>query len=308
MAALDWTALRNPVLAYDTWSIKDYAVAHRDGVWYIFFSAFYEDDGQVRSHMVEVSTMDFRAYSRPLLNVDGREEGWVGMCSPNVTQIEDTYCLTYNSWGDKLGQPNQLFYMTSTDLVHWSPRKPLAADLTNGNRAIDAAIAFENNRLYLAWKDSGTIRLAVSASLDGEFSPLGPTGRPTLHMADGRTLDIKHENYQFIKVDGQWRLLTIGLTSPVDHYLYTMTGRGADDADWLSWHRGYALTIPEEPFNAHHKNAGALYDWRAHDGYFYLLYGGRTENTTFISRGHYRLGLARSTDLVHWLPAGATPV
>ncbi|HEV2500996.1 MAG TPA: hypothetical protein VGY31_15610, partial [Terriglobia bacterium] len=48
---IDWASLRNPVLAYPHWSIKDAAMAYRDGVFYIFFSAFYEDHGRVRSHV-----------------------------------------------------------------------------------------------------------------------------------------------------------------------------------------------------------------------------------------------------------------
>lgn len=53
---IDWANLRNPVLSYPNWSIKDSATAYRNGVFYVFFSAFYDDHGRVRSHVAEVST------------------------------------------------------------------------------------------------------------------------------------------------------------------------------------------------------------------------------------------------------------
>jgi hypothetical protein len=119
-----WKSLHNPVLSYPNWSIKDSAMAHRDGVFYVFFSAFYEDRGQVRSHVVEVSTRDFKTYSQPIFNFDGEEDGWLGMCSPDVQHIGNQYVMTFNSWGDKPGKLNALFYKTSSDLTHWSKAAP----------------------------------------------------------------------------------------------------------------------------------------------------------------------------------------
>src|SRR4051812_2944642 len=75
---IDWKGLANPVLSYPNWSVKDAAMAYRDGTFYVFFSAFYPDRGQVRSHVVEVSTTDFKHFSEPIFNFDGEEEGWIG--------------------------------------------------------------------------------------------------------------------------------------------------------------------------------------------------------------------------------------
>jgi hypothetical protein len=97
----------------------------------------------VRSHVVEVSTPDFKHYSEPIFNFDGEEDGWLGMCSPDVQRLNGKYVMTFNSWGDKPGKPNQLFYRASDDLVHWTPRRTLGLNLTQaGNqRVIDAALA-----------------------------------------------------------------------------------------------------------------------------------------------------------------------
>jgi hypothetical protein len=300
---IEWHSLNNPVLSYPNWSIKDAAMAYRGGTFYVFFSAFYLDRGQVRSHVVEVSTRDFKLFSQPILNFDGEEEGWIGMCSPDVQSLGGRYVMTFNSWGDKPGKPNLLFYMTSDDLVHWSQRRTLAANLTEGKRVIDAALAEADGGYYLIWKE-GTQghmrpRLGSAAALDQPFKFVGD-GFPALLMADGKDNGLTHENYEFVHTQGKWYLLATDY-NPEGPYLYQLDpGSG-----WLKWTQGYRLETPKEQFNTDHRdNAAALYDWRQYDGYYYLIYGGRTEGKTFAGRGWNQLGLARSKDLIHWSAPG----
>jgi hypothetical protein len=301
---IDWQSLSNPVLSYPNWSIKDSAMAYRDGTLYVFFSAFYSERGQVRSHVVEVSTRDFKHFSEPIFNFDGEEEGWIGMCSPDVQRLGGKYVMTFNSWGDKPGKPNLLFYMTSEDLVHWSQRQTLAANLTQDKRVIDAALAEADGGYYLIWKE-GTQghmkpRIAFAAALDQPFKFVGD-GFPALLMADGKDDGLTHENYEFVHTQDKWFLLTTDY-NPEGPYLYQLDpGSG-----WLKWTQGYRLQTPKEKFNTDHRdNAAALYDWRQYDGYYYLIYGGRTEGKTFAGRGWNQLGLSRSKDLIHWSAAGA---
>ncbi len=299
---IDWKSLHNPVLSYPNWSIKDSAMAYRDGVFYVFFSAFYEDRGQIRSHVVEVSTRDFKTYSQPIFNFDGEEDGWLGMCSPDVQQIGDQYVMTFNSWGDKPGKMNALFYETSSDLTHWSKMKPVAAELTAGLRVIDAAIAHTGDGYYATWKEGQRgmkPRMAFANSLDGPFHFV-KSGFPELLMKDGKDDGLIHENYEFLQIDGRWRLLTTDYNPPSPR-LYTLE----NPSDWLKWGQGYEFKIPVESFNTDNvANAAALYDWRGNDGFFYLIYAGRTERATYLHRGWNRIGLARSKDLIHWQPAG----
>lgn len=300
---IDWKSLHNPVLSYPNWSIKDSAMAYRNGTFYGFFSAFYEDRGQVRSHVVEVSTRDFKTYSQPIFNFDGTEDGWLGMCSPDVQQIGNQYVMTFNSWGDKPGKLNALFYKTSSDLTHWSEMKALAANLTAGQRVIDAAVAHANNGYYAAWKEGRRgmkPRMAFANSLSGPFHFV-QSGLPVLLMEDGKDDGLIHENYEFLEIDGRWRLLATDYNPPSPR-LYTLENPN----DWLKWGKGYELKIPVESFNTDNvANAAALYDWRRHDGFFYLIYAGRTERASYLHRGWNRLGLARSKDLIHWQSAGA---
>lgn len=304
---LDWKNLSNPVLSYPDWSIKDSAMAYRNHVFYVFFSAFYPKEGNTISHVVEVSTPNFKHFSAPILNFDGEEEGWIGMCSPDVQLLHGQYVMTLNSWGDKPGKPNELFYMTSPDLVHWSKRQTLALNLTGANRVIDAALAAADGGYYQIWKEGlphGKMRprLAFAKSLQGPFHYVGD-GYPALLMANGKDDGLTHENYEFIQGDGKWYLLTTDYT-PEGLYLYTLE----PGSRWLKWTQGYQLDTPQEKFNTNNRdNAAAIYSARQYDGYYHLIYAGRTEGETFARRGWNRLGLARSKDLVHWSAAGRAP-
>ncbi len=307
----DWKSLHNPVLSYPNWSIKDVAMASQGKTFYVFFSAFYQDHGRIRSHVVEVSTRDFKTYSQPILNFDGEEAGWIGMCSPDVQKLGNTWELSFNSWGDQLGKPNQLFYMTSSDLVHWSPRRAFASNLTAGQGVIDLSITRNGAGYYAIWKQDWHSprkprpRLASAKSLRGPWHFV-ESGYVSLAMADGNDNGLLHENFEFIWIDGVLHLLTNDyLHGPRGYesyeYLYTLL----NPARPLDWGKGFKLAIDGQAFNQLvPSTAGALYDWRKEDGYYYLIYAGRNDETTYLHRGWNRLALARSKDLTHWNPAG----
>ncbi len=282
-----------------------------NGKFYLFFSAFYKDRGKIRSHVVEVSTQDWIKYSEPILHIDGTEDGWTGLCSPNISKIGENYILTINSWGEKHpnGRTNNLFYTTSRDLEKWDHPKQVAKNLTENERVIDIAFAHENNKYYLiykqrirgkvGWKDFP--RISTAKSLDDEFEFIGD-GFVKLFRKNGRESKKPHENYQFLKIDGIWYLLTTSYR-PHRPYLYRMAGdgKGKNDSDWLIWEEGYELLVKEENFNTFDRsNAGFLADWRDYDDYFYLIYAGTTEDLSFARRGNNKLGLSKSKDLVNF--------
>jgi hypothetical protein len=230
------------------------------------------------------------------------------MCSPDVQLLDGKYVMTFNSWGHKPGKLDQLFYMASDDLVHWSHRKPLALNLTQigDQHVIDAALAQADGGYYLAYKEQTSNahkrpRVAFSTRLDGPFAYVGD-GLPDLLMSDGKDNGLLHENYEFIHTDGQWYLLTTDYV-PQAPYLYALE----PGSKWLKWTRGYTFDIPHENFNTNNiANASALYDWRKYDGYYYLIYAGQTEGETYARRGWNQIGLARSKDLIHWSVPGQT--
>lgn len=175
-AFLRWTELRNPIYSHPGWPVKDPTVAYRQGWFYLFFCAFFFDDGQERCHVVAVKTQDLRSYSEALFVLSGKDEGWLGVCSPDLARIGDRYYLTYNSWGDQRGRPNQLFYGVSHDPDAWTFGQKLAVELTRGKRAIDAALTYHGGRFYLLWKERQTPQMAWAESLDGEWHHLGRPG------------------------------------------------------------------------------------------------------------------------------------
>ena len=289
-----WHELKNPVYSHEGWSVKDACMIEKDGLFYVFFSAFFWVDGQERSHVVEVKTPDFKTWSDPILHWRGEADGWLGLCSPNITEANGVYYLTYNSWGDKPGQPNQLFYARSTDLEHWEAPQRLAQNLTAGTRAIDAAVIFHAQKYYLVWKAAQISQIAVCERMDGDWTHLG------------QACQYWFENAHFIDIDGKIHLV---LTSRDDQHrtsIAAMAGDGSRDKDWTQWHDYRPFNIPTEAFNLYEQaNAGFLMDWRARDGYFYLLYAGTTEGLSHARRGDNRLGVARSQDLNLWdIPPG----
>lgn len=302
---IQWNQLRNPVLLYPHWSIKDFAMAHRDGMFYVFFSAFYKDHGRVRSHVVEVSTRDFKRFSKPILDFDGESAGWIGMCSPDVQRLGQLWELSFNSWGDEPHRPDALFYMTSRDLVHWSKRFPLAPNLT-ARGAIDLSVTRANRGYFAVWKSGRKpqemrVRMACAKALAGPWRFIG-SGYATLNMADGKENGLIHENFEFIRINGALHLLSSDYPHGHHEYLYTLL----DPAHPLKWGKGFELKIPAQSWNRMVPcDAAALYDWRHEDGYFYLIYAGRNEQTSYLHRGWNRMALARSKDLKHWVPAGA---
>ncbi len=289
---IDYENLRNPIYAFRDWSIKDSCVAEKDGTFYIYFSAFYSDRGGMRCHISGVKTPDFKNFSEPLLLWNGEEGNWDGMCSPNISQIGDTYYLTYNSWGEDDNHPNQLFFARSKDLENWEKDLPLASNLTAGKRSIDAAIIFHNNKYYLVWKEFQTPMMAVGEGL-------GPEGWKRLGTVPGGWF----ENGEFINIDGKWFLLATERSHlPM---LRAIRDDGNADDDWLNLGKFQRLKIPQQKFNTIEKaNCAFLSDRRDQDGYFYLLFSGRNQGFGHEGDAYFKLGISRSKDLVKWESAG----
>ena len=222
--------------------------------------------------------------------------------------------MTFNSWGDDPRKPNQPFYRTSKDLVHWTPRTALATNLTASQHVIDAALADADGGYYLVYKEQTPgvhtrPRIAFSTSLGGPFQYVGD-GIAALLMKDGKDNGFFHENFEFLHTNDQWFILATDYfhnrQNPIKYdvqapYLYAL----AQGSHWLKWDRGYTFEIPQEKFNSESiANAAGLYDWRKYDGYYYLIYAGRADGESYARRGWNRLALARSKDLMQWSVPG----
>lgn len=291
------------------------------------------------SHVAGMLTTDFVTFTE-LFWISGHAQGWTGMCSPNFTPLNESFwIMTFNSWGDEAGKPNQLFYLTSADINGWiatggrhedsdPPYHPLGASVTRGVRSIDAAVwpaKLPNGTTswLLAYKRVQTPFFALgpmsgagqpgAAGLEGDFDPL-----PSLSFSrrDG-TLDLAdHENWDFLEgPDGKLRVVSSDYGSTVSGarttWLYTQETAG----DFGTWNDGYPINVTRAWFNNDDlANAGFVADWRGVSGVgqFVLIFAGNTQKShgQFAGRGHNRLGFAVSGDLEVWdtLPASSAPL
>jgi hypothetical protein len=221
-----------------------------------------------------------------------------------------TWLVTYQSFvHDVSGGEAKLYYRTTTDFRTYSAEHPLGHELhpAGTDRMIDAAVAWTPAGVLLGYKVGGKdgaqafeIARSRSGSLDG---PWDLVGRPDISVF-GDTI----ENYQFVLLQGSWRLLAT--SNQFDRpFLFTLAGTAHDPRGWLHWSAGRQLQIPQEPWNAGHGITGATYE-HANSAFFvdrgpiggryYLVYADSPEVTQFGGAGHAQLALARSRDLIHW--------
>lgn len=270
-------------------------MVHHEGRWHFGYSEASSDPFRFRLGFA--SSADLIAFDRGA-TLDQEDTG--GLASPDVTRAPDgRFVMTYNSHTrDVVGSESKLYYRTSVDLKTWSAPTRLRVEGADAatDRVIDAAMFFATTGAFLFFKLDQKAQVAHSASgaIDGPWKLLGALRPSNL------------ENYQPIRIDGHMHLL--GTTIPLLHRpaLHRLDGDENDPAAWQTWTLVRELEIPEQswnsgdPFQYERSNAGYLVDARATEGFFYLLYAGSTDIASFNGRGHAKLGLARSTDLVHW--------
>ena len=197
----------------------------------------------------------------------------------------------------------------------WSPPRPLAPSLAPAaaDRMIDGALVFTGHQLLLGFKYSSPSQpdiFEMARSTSGR--PQGPwqlVGRPDIEVVGGTI-----ENYEFVMALGHWRLVATSdnLDQP---WLFTLAGNPASGHRVAAVDRGLQLDVPSQAFNGgpglssidyEHANSAFLCNASTLSGHFaYLLYAGSSELTQFGGWGHAAIGVARSTDLVHWqVPPG----
>ena len=289
-----WEAIRNPFLEFDDAAIKDAFCVRRADEWHFGYSRITETPFRFRLGFSK--TKDFVSFEHGT-TIDQDDVG--GLASPDVSQWTDgSYVMTYNSHTRDVGtDANKLYWRSSSDLVTWSEphRFHVEGADASEDRLIDAALAYTDSAAFLFFKREQVANVAVSASrsLDGPWTLLGP-------IEPGNV-----ENMQVLRIDGTWHLLATTLL-PHRPVLHRLEGDPNDAQAWRKWSVVRELEIPEQPWNTgksvfyERANAGYLVDDRAHDGFFLLVFAGTVDLSSYEGRGHVRLGIARSRDLVTW--------
>jgi len=308
---LDWANLSNPVLSVPDRMLKDQSVVYWEGTFYLFASNRFDqnDPPKDSKEICFYRTRDFKSYEC-FFDADLKvpfPKGPVVEGSYDVSRIQGTWYMVFQAGPNN---PLRLYYSTSSDLVNWEPARALAPRLQPRMRHIDGALAEQGGYFYLGYKGRQQFYVTRSPSqiLDGNWLPARKAS------ADGKWA----ENFQFLKIDGTWRLVATGwgpgerrrsYTSGHESFLYTMAGSGSSLSDWTRWVERTQPRIPIEDWNrAMPANSAFLCDWRAYDGYFYLFYAGCPDPKDFQGRGHGQIGVVRSRDLQHWrLPGDLSP-
>ncbi len=305
-----WTQLRNPILSEPMAGVKDQALVWADGMWHMLFSSVTNagpTPGAEHWNIASATSPDLVTWSAP--SPWPAQAGVLGVASPDIVRSPaGMFVATYDSDpGSVGGGQSKLYYRTSTDLETWSAPRPLALSLHPGpaQRMIDPTVAWTGHGLMLGYKYGASsqhfeIAWSPSGSLDG---PWRYVGRPDI-VVDGDTV----ENLEFVAVSGHWRLVATSNTFD-QPWMFELSGDPTDPASWLHWSGGRMLAIPGQAWDSgpglssvgyEHANSVFLCDAHAADGEYYVTYSGSDELTSFGGWGHAEIGIARSTDLVHW--------
>ncbi len=304
--SIRWGQLRNPILTAPDLALKDPAIVWANGRWWALTSSV---TATGRWRVGIASSVDLRHWS-PIGSLP-HNPAVEGEASPDVAPAPDgTFVVTYQSFVHDVGAAEpKLYYRITRDFVTFSPAHPLGLELhpSAADRMIDPAVEWTPAGLLLGYKVGSAdgvqafeIARSASGTLDG---PWILVGRPDIRVY-GDTI----ENYQFLRLAGRWQLLATSnrLDQP---FLFELTGDPSDPNGWLRWSAGRQLIIPREPWNRGRGTTGLTYEHANGafavnrgliDGYYYVVYSDSPEVRSFDGAGHAQLGLARSTDLVHW--------
>jgi hypothetical protein len=295
-ASIDWSALTNPILSFPRVGVKDQALQWSGGEWRMLYSEMTAVNAppHVRFDVALSSSPDLRHWTAPRVIAENA-------ASPDIVRSPSgTFIVTYQT-------PQGLAYRTSGDasLRSWSSAHPLGPGLAH--RMIDGALAFTGNGVILGFK-AGTstqhFEIAWAPSLSGTFHLVG---RPDIVLYNDTV-----ENYEFLTVDGAWHLVATSNTLD-EPFIFTLgPGDPASPPTWLRWSAGQQLLVPSQSFDSgqgvssvSYEHANSAFLCVGPKGEDYLTYAGSTELAQFGGWGHARIGVARSTDLVHWqVPPG----
>ena len=167
---------------------------------------------------------------------------------------------------------------------------------------IDAALAFTGHGVdpgFQGRHDQTTFRDRLGTVPHRLVPSRGSTGHRALRR-HRRELRVPHR---------QWRLGLVATSNTLDQpFLFTLApGDPSNPRTWLHWSTGRELMIPSQAFNTGPGISSVASNTPTRPssvsgpkGEDYLTYAGSTELKAYGGWGHARIGIARSSDLVHW--------
>lgn len=307
---LKWNLLSNPILSLEDRMLKDQAVVFHEGYFYIYASARFEESRTNPDRMKTYfyRTKDFLTYDELYdPNIDG-------IHSPDIVQNGDHWIMVFQKYvQSEFGETRNLLYAVSYDLIHWSEARYLLEDQVIQEDHIDGAIAIEGGYYFIGFKRNQLFSITRSNERDFNQEWMDYTFAYPGEVGDWA------ENYQFIKINHQWRMIATarnpdgadcegGYTCDHEPFLYKKAESSEPDtslASWIHWVDKTHIIVPHEDWNKEmHANSAYLCDWTDYDGYYYLFYAGANDSESFQGRGHGKIGVVRSRDLKNWVLPG----
>ena len=253
--AVDWSALRNPVLSVPAAGVKDEALVWAGGSWHMLFSDVTDDPSRPGGVSWDVAT----ATSPDLVHWSAaspwpHQAGVLGVASPDIVRDPDGALrghLPVRPGGtSSVGHPGPALLPDlerSESLVAAAPAGPVAGP---GARRPDDRRCPRLHRPSAAPGVQVLVARPARRVRDGpvdDRTRRGPwqlVGRPDIEV-DGGTV----ENYEFVVAAGRWRLVATSdnLDQP---WLFTLTGDPDTTAGWLQWSAGSELDVPAQAFNS----------------------------------------------------------
>lgn len=307
--AIPWATLANPILWRPDRMLKDASVVRGQGRFYAFASVRLESRENTSGS--QGHAFYFSHDLREWTEFQAPEVAWAG--SPDVSFADGAWRMVFQRHvPGESEHARRLFLSRSDDLMRWQePRELLPRTVFPNTRVIDGALAFHEGEWALVFKAADLVWTVSASSLGGPWSDPMPV------LVDGEW--VWSENYQCIHLDGVWHVLATGrdpanpnpdnpYTDSHEPFLHRVVYDESGRPDFSRWTDKRMLLVPREPWNARmHANSAFLADWRDLDGHYYLFYAGSEDGESFQGRGHAKIGVARSRDLITWdVPPGGS--
>jgi hypothetical protein len=295
-AEIAWSELRNPMYAESAMT-KNMTVRFVDGRWHMWFGT------RTRDVMGYATSSDWTDWE---VAVSAPDSGG----SSDITRAADGRYVLGHQVDDAVDPQNsrKVVYRVSADPTqfHLSAPRRIAPGIHDDERQIDVGLAHTEHGVFAMFKRGAREQLVQTPTL--VVSPNGSLDGPWSLVGDVDSIGLA-EDFQLLTIDDKWHLLATSIPFH-DPTLFRMEGDPSQQESWLEWTKVGVLEVPAETWNdgpygsrgfTHDiANSAYLCDARAVDGHFYLFYAGATELESNDGRGHQKIGVARSRDLVEF--------
>lgn len=290
MSITDYVFSSRLIAGDDTHAFRDPTVIMKDGIFYLYCTYVEtEADGEIFMYTVLMRSADLVHWDAPL-KLTPRDKS-LNFSSPgNIVEHHGKYCMCLQTYcrenGEKYGNENcRIFIMESDDLVHWDTPKLISVkgDMPREalGRMIDPYLIYDRNRnrWNCFYKQNGVSRSVSSDLMYWEYCGSFDGG----------------ENVSVIEKDGGYYMFHspqngIGIKFSRDLETWEDLGNlltfGQKDWEWARGRLTAGFILP--------------YIEDGHTTYLMFFHGTGPQDESVTFDNNASIGVAWSTDLLHW--------